>query len=80
MGETTAKMNIADLHKVLNIPECTILDEASNSKSNCTTPVSESLPSQRRFQKVRRESMEQLDLIKVVLINFWSIDLVNITM
>lgn len=59
MGEATAKMNIADLHKILNLPDSTSPDEPSNSTK------SEAAPALRRIQRVRRESMEQLDLIKV---------------
>lgn len=62
MGEATAKMNISDLKKILNITENS--DNCSESSSR-STPKSESLNNNQFTHRVRRESMEQLSLIKV---------------
>lgn len=70
MGEVTAKMNIGDLRKVLNLPETPSSGEGTNSKNTPTTPKSDILPTHQRIHRVRRESMEQLDLIKVVVFCF----------
>lgn len=66
MGEATAKMNIADLKKVLNLPESPDSGTGESSKTTPTTPQNEFAPCHQRIHRVRRESMEQLDLIKVV--------------
>lgn len=66
MGEATAKMNIADLRKVLNLPESPDSGSGENSKTSPQTPQTDFGPCHQRIQRVRRESMEQLDLIKVV--------------
>lgn len=63
MGEATAKMNITDLKKILNISESP--DTNSESSSRSTPPRSDSLNNQFFTHRVRRESMEQLSLIKV---------------
>lgn len=65
MGEATAKMNIADLKKILNI-DSPDNDSESSSRS---TPKSESFNNNHFTHRVRRESMEQLSLIKVSLYN-----------
>lgn len=64
MGEATAKMNIADLRKILDLPE--------SPESMCDTPSPKEMNdiSHQRIQRVRRESMEQLSLIKVVVLCF----------
>lgn len=62
MGEATAKMNIADLKRVLNLPDS---PEAADEVPPMKTPVKPDT-SRERLQRVRRESMEQLSLIKVV--------------
>lgn len=69
MGEATAKMNVADLRKILNLPE--------SPDSSSETPSLKSIsPNQvhdgthQRIHRVRRESMEQLSLIKVVVFMF----------
>lgn len=64
MGEATAKMNISDLKKILNINESP--DNYSESSSR-STPKSESFNNNQLTHRVRRESMEQLSLIKVKL-------------
>lgn len=62
MGEATAKMNIADLKRILDIPESPeVADEVPPMK----TPAKQD-GSRDRLHRVRRESMEQLSLIKVV--------------
>ncbi|XP_044762322.1 G-protein-signaling modulator 2 isoform X1 [Coccinella septempunctata] len=71
VGEATAKLNIADLKKILNLNETT--SEAASS--SCTTTSSSSNSSlkdaqnnnstHRAKQRVRRDSMEQLSLIKL---------------
>ncbi|KAK9891412.1 hypothetical protein WA026_014649 [Henosepilachna vigintioctopunctata] len=71
MGEATAKLNIADLKKILNLPE-TAPETASNSCPSTSSSSSASLKDAqnnnllpRMQQRVRRESMEQLNLIKL---------------
>lgn len=67
VGESTAKVNIADLRKIMNLPENGTNSELSSQEA--TSPVSpfanERPPSINRIQRVRRESMEQLSLIKM---------------
>lgn len=72
IGEATARMNVSDLRKVLGIPDvstnesidknATIQSDKhdSNTRGNNTMKDSTS-----RQIRVRRQSMEQLDLIKV---------------
>lgn len=76
IGEATARMNVSDLRKVLGMPDLPSDDEsidnndvtsqsqknASAAQGNNTTRDSSS-----RQIRVRRQSMEQLDLIKVFL-------------
>ncbi|XP_022906171.2 G-protein-signaling modulator 2 isoform X1 [Onthophagus taurus] len=64
MGEATAKMNIADLKKVLNLPDS---PESGDDNKNVTTPPTTKVDGlvNSRIHRVRRESMEQLDLIKL---------------
>ncbi|XP_072375215.1 G-protein-signaling modulator 2-like isoform X1 [Diabrotica undecimpunctata] len=59
MGEATAKMNIADLKKILDIPESPS-DDSDMTKSDSSNNVGHS-----QLHRVRRESMEQLSLIKL---------------
>lgn len=71
IGETTARINIADLKKVLNVPDShsdtdsiaelqqKLIKNAQNS-STATSTTSNS-----RLHRLRRQSMEQLDLIKL---------------
>lgn len=76
MGQATAKMNIQDLRKVLGLSD----DETSVKSPDVLTPPEQAMastpPAQnsnekqietaaQRFHRVRRESMEQLNLIKV---------------
>jgi G-protein signaling modulator 2 len=71
IGETTARINISDLKKVLNVPDTQsdtdsllelqqkLMDKnknATSSSSSTTVP---------RQHRLRRQSMEQLDLIKL---------------
>ncbi|CAH0546514.1 unnamed protein product [Brassicogethes aeneus] len=64
MGEATAKMNITDLRKILDIPESpnTLLEN-----SNTSSPDNDKLNdiTHQQMQRLRRESMEQLSLIKL---------------
>ncbi|XP_065160523.1 G-protein-signaling modulator 2 [Atheta coriaria] len=65
MGEATAKMNISDLKKVLKLPESPDSDTSSTSSSaSAKHSKTESSHSINKL-RVRRESMEQLDLIKM---------------
>lgn len=72
VGEATARMNVSDLRKMLGLPELTSDDndsideveivlepEKSESQSSSVRDSSS------RLIRVRRQSMEQLDLIKV---------------
>lgn len=85
MGEATAKMNVADLRKVLGLdeeeisvksPSLTVINDqldvtnsALSYKSNSNS-IPERTTEYQRFHRVRRESMEQLNLIKVVPLHF----------
>ncbi|KAL1517420.1 hypothetical protein ABEB36_001187 [Hypothenemus hampei] len=65
MGEATAKMNIADLKKVLDLPESPMEsgDQMSTAIKDHSGNIKEE--SKDRLQRLRRESMEQLSLIKM---------------
>lgn len=70
VGETTARVNIADLKKVLNVPDSSDTDslfelqqKLINKAQNATNSSSTSGSS--RIHRLRRQSMEQLDLIKL---------------
>ncbi|KAG8232132.1 hypothetical protein J437_LFUL012141 [Ladona fulva] len=77
MGQATAQMNVGDLRKVLGLPpggslDCVSPDNGDNEEArsrveNLTQegimPISSSSPDWRN--RVRRKSMEQLDLIKL---------------
>ncbi|GJQ78673.1 hypothetical protein Trydic_g2715 [Trypoxylus dichotomus] len=64
MGEATAKMNISDLKKILNLPESP--DSGDDNKNlTATTPKPDNAGAHNRIHRVRRESMEQLDLFKL---------------
>lgn len=65
MGEATAKMNIADLKKILNIPESPDSSDSVTTRSYCSDSAEKEMSGSQRIQRVRRESMEQLSLIKV---------------
>lgn len=61
MGQATAQMNVSDLRKALGLP----VDELSPSSLELVSALSnQPSPGLRRY-RVRRQSMEQLDLIKV---------------
>lgn len=71
IGETTARINIADLKKVLNVPDSQSeteslaeLQQKLVKKSQNTTTGSNNSSSS-RMHRLRRQSMEQLDLIKL---------------
>lgn len=64
MGEATARMNITDLKKILNIDDSPDSNSESSSRS---TPKSEFSKNSQFTHRVRRESMEQLSLIKVII-------------
>ncbi|KAJ8957073.1 hypothetical protein NQ318_007286, partial [Aromia moschata] len=65
MGEATAKMNISDLKKILNIPESPDNDTESPSSSSSSKEEIANNASHHQLHRVRRESMEQLSLIKL---------------
>lgn len=61
MGQATAQMNVSDLRKALGLP----VDDLSPSSLELVSALSnQPSPGLRRY-RVRRQSMEQLDLIKV---------------
>lgn len=62
MGEATAQMNITDLKKILDIPE-----SPSDSETKPSTPEDDKLNdiTHQQLHRLRRESMEQLSLIKL---------------
>lgn len=53
MGQATAQMNVTDLRKILGLP------------LNDLSPDSQQVALSARRYRVRRQSMEQLNLIKV---------------
>ncbi|XP_055850972.1 G-protein-signaling modulator 2 [Episyrphus balteatus] len=67
VGESTAKVNIADLRKLLGLPRLSddddhvLVSDAENSTDSENTQVN----GNSRMIRVRRQSMEQLDLIKI---------------
>lgn len=70
IGETTARINIADLKKVLNVPDSQSdteslaeLQQKLMKKGQTTANTTNSSSS--RMHRLRRQSMEQLDLIKL---------------
>lgn len=67
VGESTAKINIADLRKLLGLPSLNEEEdppsEAHSSTGSENTQVNSATNS--RILRVRRQSMEQLDLIKI---------------
>uniref|UniRef100_A0A1A9WT79 G-protein-signaling modulator 2 n=1 Tax=Glossina brevipalpis TaxID=37001 RepID=A0A1A9WT79_9MUSC len=67
VGESTATVNICDLRKLLGFPELKIPIELEDPYAAETEFLSEldSDNSQGRMVRVRRQSMEQLDLIKI---------------
>lgn len=82
IGEATARMNVSDLRKVLGMPDIPSEDESivsndvtNQSEKNSTAPAANTTrDSSSRQIRVRRQSMEQLDLIKVFLVNYDFID------
>lgn len=82
MGQATAKMNVADLRKVLGLSEedtslkspdlpsvnDSLCETSSSLQVNNASSITTKRPTENsdRFHRVRRESMEQLHLIKVV--------------
>lgn len=67
MGEATAKMNICDLKKILDIPNSPDIDIEPNASKSTPKSDSMNIIQHQQLHRVRRESMEQLSLIKVVL-------------
>ncbi|TDG51338.1 hypothetical protein AWZ03_002133 [Drosophila navojoa] len=71
VGESTARVNISDLRKLLGLPEAehspTQDDERSSASDHSASGHQSdgSENSQGRLVRVRRQSMEQLDLIKI---------------
>lgn len=71
IGETTARINIADLKKVLNVPDShsdteSLADlQQKVMKRNTNSSTSSNTSANNRMHRLRRQSMEQLDLIKL---------------
>ncbi|XP_059612409.1 G-protein-signaling modulator 2 isoform X1 [Phlebotomus argentipes] len=68
VGESTARMNITDLRKVLGLPEITPTDfdaMSSDSQRSKSSPEEQETAQTVRQYRVRRQSMEQLDLLKL---------------
>lgn len=91
VGENTAKMNISDLRKILGLPEMPA--EGSGSGMAIENDTLQELPGNQNTQhgalksgsgllskqyRVRRQSMEQLDLIKVCFDCLWGACLFHI--
>lgn len=86
VGESTARMNVSDLRKMLGLPDLTgdpdtdslvssttDIRSGANSDAESTSNKPAGNSSSSRHYRVRRQSMEQLDLIKVFfsLVDFW---------
>ncbi|XP_053946446.1 G-protein-signaling modulator 2 [Anastrepha ludens] len=69
VGESTARVNISDLRKLLGLPaspiDCEERSIASDISAGIVQRSDSSGSSQSRMVRVRRQSMEQLDLIKI---------------
>ncbi|EDW38869.1 GL13702 [Drosophila persimilis] len=67
VGESTARVNISDLRKLLGLPETerSPTEDERSSASDHSHQSDGSENSQGRMIRVRRQSMEQLDLIKI---------------
>ncbi|XP_017472544.1 PREDICTED: G-protein-signaling modulator 2 [Rhagoletis zephyria] len=69
VGESTARVNIFDLRKLLGLPASPIESEERSIASDISAGIDQrsdsSGSSQSRMVRVRRQSMEQLDLIKI---------------
>lgn len=70
VGESTARMNVSDLRKMLGLPDApmeadSLSDIRSTADSDDAVSQTRSSNSSSRHFRVRRQSMEQLDLIKV---------------
>lgn len=76
MGESTARMNVSDLRKMLGLPDVPIdadsLSDVRSADSDDAVSQTRSSNSGSRHFRVRRQSMEQLHLIKVFLLFFIS--------
>lgn len=72
IGETTARINISDLKKVLNVPDsqsdteslAELQQKLMHKNQNASTSSSNASGAS-RMHRMRRQSMEQLDLIKL---------------
>lgn len=62
MGQATAQMNVSDLRKALGMPGGELSPDSEQLVASFGQPSPG--PTLRRY-RVRRQSMEQLDLIKV---------------
>lgn len=67
LGQATAQMNVSDLRKALGLPAGELSPDSEQLVASFTQPSPG--PALRRY-RVRRESMEQLQLIKVALCLF----------
>nr|XP_014093215.2 G-protein-signaling modulator 2 [Bactrocera oleae] len=69
IGESTARVNISDLRKLLGLPDSPIDYEERSIASDVSAIIDQRSDSsgstQSRMVRVRRQSMEQLDLIKI---------------
>lgn len=66
IGETTARINIGDLKKVLNVPDSQSDTESlAELQQKLMTKNQAPVAASSRMHRLRRQSMEQLDLIKL---------------
>lgn len=66
IGETTARINIGDLKKVLNVPDTHSETESlAELQQKLMTKNQAPVAASSRMHRLRRQSMEQLDLIKL---------------
>lgn len=67
MGQATAQMNVEDLQKILGIDKIIPKDEKGNKTQSIKTAASNIAASSPGRYRLRRESMDNLNLIKVII-------------
>ena len=65
MGQATAQMNVEDLQKILGIDKIIPKDDKANNTQSIKTPASNIAASSPGRYRLRRQSMDNLNLIKV---------------
>ncbi|KAL5287627.1 GPSM2 family protein [Megaselia abdita] len=65
VGQQTARVNINDLNRILGLPELEASEPHSPVEVHSSTSSNSDSQSNSRIHRVRRQSMEQLNLIKI---------------